>query len=213
MFRRRVIWVESVETSKVIFFFYCIHLICYGTCFAWKVGDRKHGLWCLDRVVSTKIWENQLYISWEHDTWHAWHWWRDINQHRHDSSSSWQGAAAPSNQRRKHSSDFTVIIQVTYRQSSDCGLDRVSGVKVKWSLHNQFVFQVVAQHPGLTSALPRSARMLRFSVAAAAALAASRQRPCSPPARTCNVHHGFSYKERLNAFKYCFVNIMQNLRK
>ena len=44
----------------------------------------------------------------------------------------------------------------------------MSGVKVKWSLHNQFVFQVVAQHPGLTSALPRGARMLRFSVAAAA---------------------------------------------
>ena len=66
--RRRVIWVESVETSKLIF--YCVHLICYGTCFALKVNNRKHELWCLDWVVSTKIWENQLYISWEHDMTH-----------------------------------------------------------------------------------------------------------------------------------------------
>ena len=47
-----------------------LHLICYGTCFALKVNNRKHELWCLDWVVSTKIGENQLYISWWHDMTH-----------------------------------------------------------------------------------------------------------------------------------------------
>ena len=52
-----------------------IHLICYGTCFALKVNNRKHELWCLDWVVSTKIGENQLYMTWHMTrvtlvTWH-----------------------------------------------------------------------------------------------------------------------------------------------